>query len=101
MQAALIMSRILLKLSTLPLDPSTQSHSQSTPMEEEESKTGFDQQLVDLDTKAVAVAYQSQAAKYLKQALSCAYQLNKVLEMRECSYLLALIYNGLSGSGGN
>lgn len=35
----------------------------------------------------------AQASRYLRQALGIAHQLHKLKELRECSYLLAMIYS--------
>jgi hypothetical protein len=37
----------------------------------------------------------------LKQALPIALHLNKLSELRDCLYLLAMIYSNIGGSSGN
>ena len=87
----MLMGRVLLKMSSLNLD------TKSIPREETKEEDWQSQ----IDKKSYQQSFYTQSARYFKQALPIALHLNKLSELRDCLYLLAMIYSNIGGSSGN
>jgi len=87
-EANALMGKIMLKLGSLKLEEQGCQEE-----EEEKGQEGFQA------LRYYQQSFYQQAVKFIRQAAQQAFHLNKLSEMRECYYLMAMIYNMIPYSG--